>query len=129
MKLTGYAGNFESTLSDDIAAQHDIEAGAIVVATGGEESPPAEYLYGQTEQVITQRELDERLASGTVNAQDLKAVVMVQCVGSRDAERPYCSRICCSQALKNALALKSQNPGIEIVIFYRDLMSYGLKEE
>jgi heterodisulfide reductase subunit A len=129
VKLTGYAGNFKSTLSDSDAAQHDIEAGAIVVATGGEESRPTEYLYGQTEQVITQRELEERLVGGTVNPQDLKAIVMIQCVGSRDAERPYCSRVCCSQALKNALTLKRQNPEVEIVIFYRDVMSYGFKEE
>jgi heterodisulfide reductase subunit A len=54
---------------------------------------------------------------------------MIQCVGSRDKERPYCSRICCSQALKNALKLKEANPEIELAILYRDMMSYGFKEE
>jgi heterodisulfide reductase subunit A len=125
----GYAGNFQCTLRDGDSAQHDIEAGAIIIAAGGEESRPAEYLYGQAGPVITQRELEERLAGGALNAQDLKCMVMIQCVGSRDEERPYCSRVCCSQALKNALALKRQNPDIEIIVFYRDLMSYGFKEE
>ncbi|HEY77758.1 MAG TPA: CoB--CoM heterodisulfide reductase iron-sulfur subunit A family protein [Dehalococcoidia bacterium] len=129
VECQGYAGNFQCTLRDGDSAQHDIEAGAIIIAAGGVESRPAEYLYGQAEPVITQRELDERLAGGALNAQDLKCVVMIQCVGSRDEERPYCSRVCCSQALKNALALKRQNPDIDIVVFYRDLMSYGFKEE
>jgi heterodisulfide reductase subunit A len=129
VECQGYAGNFQCTLRDGNSAQYDIEAGAIVIAAGGAESRPAEYLYGQAEPVITQRELEERLAGGALNAHDLKCVVMIQCVGSRDEERPYCSRVCCSQALKNALALKRQNPDIDIVVFYRDLMSYGFKEE
>ena len=129
VQLTGYAGNFWCTLKDKNSEFHRIEAGVVIVATGAEEFQPTEYLYEQSEQVITQRELEERLFSGRLEPKDLKSVVMIQCVGSREETRPYCSRVCCSQALKNALTLKRQNPEIEIVIFYRDLMSYGFKEE
>jgi len=129
VEVIGYAGNFRCTLRDKSSELHHIEAGVIIVATGAEALQPTEYLYGQAEQVITQRELEERLSSGRLDPKDLKSVVMIQCVGSREEGRPYCSRVCCSQALKNALTLKRQNPDIEVIIFYRDLMSYGFKEE
>lgn len=129
VQVAGYAGNFESTLRDKNSEFHRIEVGVIIVATGAEEFQPTEYLYGQCEQVITQRELEKRLFSQRLDLKDLKSVVMIQCVGSREETRPYCSRICCSQALKNALTLKRQNPEVEVVIFYRDLMSYSFKEE
>ncbi|MFC2010579.1 4Fe-4S binding protein, partial [Chloroflexota bacterium] len=51
------------------------------------------------------------------------------CVGSRDSERQYCSRVCCSQSIKNALKLKELNPEMEIYILYRDMRTYGLMED
>ncbi len=60
---------------------------------------------------------------------DKKTVVMIQCVGSREPDRPYCSRVCCQQAIKNALLLKERNPEINIYILYRDIRTYGLREE
>ena len=128
-QVTGYAGNFWCTLSDRNSQFYGVAAGVIIVATGAEEFKPTEYLYGQAKPVITQRQLEEELYSRRLHPKDLKSVVMIQCVGSREERRPYCSRICCSQALKNALILKRQNPEIEVFIFYRDLMSYGFKEE
>ncbi len=129
LETKGYAGNFSCTLRDKDSECHSIEVGAIIAATGAGESHPNEYLYGQAEQVITQRELEEKIYSEHLNPRDLKSIVMIQCVGSREEQRPYCSRVCCSTALKNALTLKRQNPEIEIIIFYRDLMSYGFREE
>ncbi|MFH1648100.1 MAG: FAD-dependent oxidoreductase [Chloroflexota bacterium] len=127
--VTGHIGNFKCTLNDKPSGPADIEAGAIIVATGAGESRPSEYLYGQAGQVITQRELEAGLASGRIDAAALRSVAMIQCVGSRDKDRPYCSRVCCSQALKNALTLKLLNPETEITVFYRDIMSYGFREE
>ncbi|MBA7629872.1 Ferredoxin--NADP reductase [subsurface metagenome] len=124
----GYAGNFEVSLRNKDSL-HPLEVGAIIVATGGEEYQPTEYLYGQSRQVITQQELEGRLLSVELNPQSLRSVVMIQCVGSREEKRPYCSRVCCSQALKNALTLKKENPEIEVFVLYRDMMSYGFKEE
>ena len=129
--IEGYAGNYEVTLNG-VGAQGvapTLNVGAVIVATGGQESRPTEYLYGQCPNAITQSELERRLSHGEVDAASLKSVVMIQCVGSRDEQRPYCSRICCSQALKNALALKERNPDVQVFILYRDLMSYGLNEE
>ena len=129
IEASGYAGNFEATLKDKNDTLYPIKVGAIVIATGAQEYEPTEYLYGQSDRVINQKELERRLASGELDPKGLGSVVMIQCVGSRDEERPYCSRICCSQALKNAINLKEKNPQVEIFILYRDMMSYGFQEE
>jgi heterodisulfide reductase subunit A len=122
----GHIGRFNCTLKGPESGPAAIEVGAIVVATGAVESSPSEYGFGQSVKIITQRELEKRLASG---AFEFDSVAMVQCVGSRDSDRPYCSRICCSQALKNALAIKRLNPAATVTIFYRDIMAYGFREE
>jgi heterodisulfide reductase subunit A len=127
--VSGFVGNFKITLKDKDPHINHLEVGAIVVATGGQEYRPGEYLCGQNGQVITQQELEERLSTDKLDPLSLKSVVMIQCVGSKDKDRPYCSRICCSQALKNALKLKEANPEIEVAVLYRDMMSYGFKEE
>ena len=106
-----------------------INHGVIIVATGAREIKTDRYLYGWDERVVTQRELEEKIALDIETLKQVKRVVMIQCVGSRNEERPYCSRICCSQALKNALKVKEINPQADVLILYRDLMSYGLKEE
>jgi heterodisulfide reductase subunit A-like polyferredoxin len=98
------------------------------VATGANEIKPKEYLYGQHPNVITQRELEERLAQPISNLQSPPSIVMIQCVGSRDDEHPYCSRICCTQAIKNALELKRRNPQTQVAVLYRDIRSYGFRE-
>jgi len=129
IKGSGYAGNFEVVLKDKNSANELIRIGAIIIATGGEAYKPDEYCYNESERVVTQAELEEQMASGKLDALKLGSVIMIQCVGSRNEERPYCSRVCCSQALKNSLNLKDRNPEIDIVVLYRDLMSYGFKEE
>ena len=129
-EITGYVGNFKTLLSTGNGKEEEIEHGVTIVATGGEEYKPNEYLYGQDERIITQRELEERLANDELSAinHQPSTVVMIQCVGSREDERPYCSRICCSQAIKNALKLKELNPKLNIYVLYRDIRSYGIKE-
>ncbi len=127
-QVGGYAGNFEVTLSSK-EEEIPLQVGAVIIATGGKEYQPSEYLYGQSERIVTQRELEQRLASGELKPEGLNLVVMIQCVGSRNTERPYCSRICCNQALKNALKLKQLNPEAQIFVLYRDMMSYGFMEE
>ncbi|MEE9365272.1 MAG: FAD-dependent oxidoreductase [Dehalococcoidales bacterium] len=125
----GYAGNFRVSIKEKDGSLNMLEVGALIVATGGEEYSPQEYLHGQNKKVITQRELEKRLSSGELGPGGLSSVVMIQCVGSRDEDRPYCSRVCCAQAIKNALKLKEANPGIEVNVLHRDIMSYGFKEE
>ncbi len=131
--VEGHAGNFHVILTSTVAdpsgkdlATSSLEVGSIVLAMGADELRPTEYLYGQNDKVITQTELEARLNTGDLG--DVKSVAMVQCVGSRDEDRPYCGRICCAEALLNALRIKEANPHAEVVIFYRDMMSYGLME-
>ncbi|HQH11656.1 MAG TPA: FAD-dependent oxidoreductase, partial [Candidatus Sumerlaeota bacterium] len=126
--LAGYVGNFTSR----IRAQKHIEEvshGIVVVATGAQNDEPNEYLYGQNENVLTQRELEKALFNQTANPADWKQVAMIQCVGSRNEEHPWCSRVCCSEAIRNALKICQMNPSAQIFILYRDIRTYGFKED
>jgi heterodisulfide reductase subunit A len=127
--FSGYLGNFRTEVSAAGKETMALEHGVAVVATGGEELKPKEYLYGKAPQVVTQLELEETIALDRARIQGLKEVVMIQCVGSRNAERPYCSRVCCAEAVKNAIAVKALNPGARVVVLYRDMRTYGLLEE
>ncbi|UCC17933.1 MAG: CoB--CoM heterodisulfide reductase iron-sulfur subunit A family protein [Dehalococcoidales bacterium] len=127
-EFSGYAGNFNVTISDGEEGI-PLQVGSVIVATGGSEYKPEEYFYNESDAVITQSELEERFSSSEMNIEDLESVVMIQCVGSRNAERPYCSRICCSQAIKNSIEVKKRNPDCRVYILYRDMMSYGFLEE
>ncbi|MDI6752757.1 MAG: 4Fe-4S ferredoxin, partial [bacterium] len=124
--VSGHVGHFESEIRNSKLEIRNIEHGVVIVATGGVESKPTEYLYGENDRVITQTQLEAKLK--TQNSK-LKTIVMIQCVGSRTEERPYCSRICCTQAIKNALKLKEMNPETEVYILYRDMRTYGFRED
>ena len=105
-----------------------LKHGIIVVATGGEEwKPKGQYAYGEDERVMTQMELEALIAGS--KAPKAGRVTMIQCVGSRNDERPYCSRVCCSNAIKNALQLKQASPDLDVVILFRDIMTYGFLEK
>jgi len=124
--VEGFVGNFKTKISQN-GKTSEVEHGVVIVATGAKESKPTEYLYGTDNRVMTQRELEEKLVSGD----EFKAerIVMIQCVGSREGDRMYCSRICCSQAIKNALRIKEKNPNAEIFILYREMRTYGFREK
>ncbi len=126
--IDGYVGNYTSRISHE-GTTETIEHGAVVVATGGEAYEPTEYSYEDSENIITQKEFEKDLASGKKYLGDLKEVVMIQCVGSRNDEHPYCSRICCSNAIKNAVRLKENNPDVSVYVLYRDIRTYGFKED
>ena len=103
----------------------EYEHGVVVVATGARESRPVEYFYGKNSRVITQLELEKRID----DLPRCKTVVMIQCVGSREGERLYCSRVCCGQAVKNATLIKKRHSGTEVYVLYRDMRTYGLAEK
>jgi heterodisulfide reductase subunit A-like polyferredoxin len=128
--FSGYVGNFRTELSlGPENAIHDVEHGVTIIATGGEELKPTEYLYGEDRRVLTQMELEKLIAADDGKTSELTEVLMIQCVGSRNEERPYCSRVCCAEAIKNALTLKARNPATRVVILYRDIRTYGFLEE
>jgi heterodisulfide reductase subunit A2 len=121
----GFVGNFETILTDGQVVKH----GAIVLATGGVEYRPTEYLAGQSQNVITQRDLEKKLFGEKLVPRSGERFVMIQCVGSREEPAQYCSRVCCQDAIKNAIAIKERNPAAEVIIVYRDIRTYGLRED
>jgi len=128
--LEGSIGNFKTRIATADGFR-DVQHGVVIVATGAKQYKPKEYLYGQDERVLTQRELEARLAAGNGFLKPngrAKTVVMIQCVGSREDEHPYCSRVCCADAIKNALRIKQESPGTNVYVLYRDIRTYGFKE-
>jgi heterodisulfide reductase subunit A len=127
VSIRGQAGDFWAVLKE-ADGEHEIGVGAVVIATGAEEYRPKEFLYGKDKRVMTQRELEQGLASGNVQPKKINSIAMIQCVGARDKAHPWCNRYCCTEALENALLLKKQNPELEIYVLFKDMMSYGFRE-
>ena len=125
--VDGFIGNFKTTLQANGDSQI-LEHGVTLIASGAEEFKPDDYLYGQDKRVLTGLELQKKIRDGN-ELDACRTAVFVQCVGSRIPQRPYCSKVCCTQSIKSALSLKSQKPDMDIFILYRDLRSYGLRED
>ncbi len=125
---TGYVGNFQTVVKSEKGLS-EIKHGAAVIAVGADEYKPVEYLYGKHDRVLTQLELEEQIANGEDRIINSHSMVMIQCVGCRQIDRDYCSRVCCSQAIKNALKLKQISAEIDIYILFRDIRTYGLMED
>ncbi len=127
--IDGYIGNFKTTVIHGPKKEKtEFEHGVVLVATGAKEYQPTEFLYGQNNKVILQSEF-EKLLNTSNDINDKKSVVMIQCVGSRNDEHPYCSKMCCAEAIKNALLAKQKNPNVEVVVLFRDIRTYGFKEK
>jgi len=124
--VAGHIGDFRARLSKN-GERFEISSGVIIVATGAEPAETNDFMYGSSERVMTQVELEKRLRDGTFPA-GTGNVVMIQCAGSRNDERPYCSRICCSMAVKNALEIKRKDPETNVFVLYRDIRTYGFRE-
>ncbi|MCL4500864.1 MAG: FAD-dependent oxidoreductase [Deltaproteobacteria bacterium] len=127
LDVSGHIGKFRSTL-ESAGFRREIEYGAVVMATGGEEYEPEEYLYCQDSRVLTQTEMENLLGDDPAALSGVPTVAMIQCVGSRSPEHQYCSRTCCGDAIKNAITIKEINPAAQVFVLYRDIRTYGLKE-
>jgi heterodisulfide reductase subunit A-like polyferredoxin len=128
--FSGTKGNFKTALTVGPAMYHrEINHGALIIATGALEYRPEEYLYGESEAVKTQVKLEDILSRDEQGVKEWKNVVMIQCVGSRNQENLNCSRVCCQQAIKNAIAIKEINPDTNIFILHRDIRTYGFLED
>lgn len=126
VEVGGYPGSYKTKINAGGQIK-EIEHGCAVLAAGAGEVKTSEYLYGENPNVVTQTELEARISKGDMSG--VKNVVMIQCVGSRNEERPYCSRICCTQAIKNALKIKELYPEVNVYVLYRDIRVYGTKEK
>ncbi len=123
VNVKGFIGNFDVDI-ESLGRVETLNIGTIIVASGAENlEPTGLFGYGEDERVVTQMQLEEMLREGGLK--NARNVVMIQCVSSRNKERPYCSRICCSEAIKNASYIKEQDPRREVYILYRDLQTYG----
>jgi heterodisulfide reductase subunit A2 len=123
----GFIGNFKTTIRFD-GESRVLEHGVTLIASGAEEFKPENFLHGQDQRVLTGMELQQKIKS-EAEFEACRTVLFVQCVGSRIPERPYCSKVCCTQSIKSALRLKAKNPELDIFILYRDLRSYGFRED
>jgi heterodisulfide reductase subunit A len=106
-----------------------LEFGACILATGGKAYTPHEYLYGEDPRVVTALEFDRKLSTDQSSLTAANATVFIQCVGSRDNDRPYCSRVCCAGSVANALLLKKSNPEMDVYVLNRDIRTYGERED
>jgi heterodisulfide reductase subunit A-like polyferredoxin len=126
--VNGFVGNFVSTVANGDGSR-EIEHGVAIVATGAHSIKPDEYLYGKSDRVFRWHELEEAMEAEPEMVKKAKAAVFIQCVGSREPERPYCSKICCTHSVQIALKLKEINPEIDVFVLYRDLRTYGPRED
>ncbi len=128
--FSGILGNYRTELITgwERLTTTRVKHGAVVLATGGMELRPTEYAYGTHGGILTHLELDAVMERDRDRIKRAGTVAFIQCVGSRTAERPYCSRVCCTHSLKSAIAVREMNPEATVLIFYRDIRSYGFRE-
>ncbi len=125
----GFVGNYVSSITAEGGGETMVEHGVVILATGGHELRPTEYLYGDHDAVLTSLELDMELRGNPDAPKDWDSVAFIQCVGSREPERPYCSRLCCTHSVESALKIKEANPEAQVYILYRDIRTYGVRED
>jgi heterodisulfide reductase subunit A len=127
-EATGYVGNFVTKVKSERGVT-EIQHGVAIIAVGADVYEPTEYLYGKDARVLTHLELEEKISKGDEKVINAQTIVMIQCVGCRNEDRNYCSRVCCSESIKNALKLKEINPEMDIYILFRDIRTYGILED
>ena len=125
-EVSGFIGNFKSKLSSG----QELDHGVVVLATGAKAyQPKGQYLYSENPNVLLSLDLDSEIVRKSERIKSAKTAVFIQCVGSRIPERMYCSKVCCAHSVENALKLKEMNPDMDIYIIYRDMRTYGKKED
>ncbi|HAY21875.1 MAG TPA: heterodisulfide reductase [Desulfobacterales bacterium] len=127
IQVSGFVGNFESTVRSG-GSERQLQHGVAILATGAHSLKPSEYLYGQNDRVTRWHDLEKRFIEQPRLLEEAEAVAFIQCVGSREPQRPYCSKICCTSSVAQAIALKKRKPELQVYILYRDLRTYGPRE-
>jgi heterodisulfide reductase subunit A len=126
--VQGFVGQFTTTVVTD-GTERDLHHGVVILATGARRFEPREYLYGQSDRVVLWHELEALYEAEPQRLRESEAVAFIQCVGSREPERPYCSKVCCTASVEQAIGLKTRKPDLDVFILYRDLRTYGLRED
>jgi len=125
--VEGFVGNFTAEVEADGKVEK-IPHGVAVIATGAEPLVPDEYCFGKSERIMLSLDLDKALRERNALVSNARSAVFIQCVGSREPSRPYCSRVCCTHSIENAIMLKEMNPSMDVFILYRDIRTYGMRE-
>jgi heterodisulfide reductase subunit A len=125
--VEGFVGNFKSLINTQ-GRKTEVEHGAAIIAMGGHSYKPTEYLYKENPKVLLSLEMDQALREKNPMVTGAKCAAFIQCVGSREPNRPYCSRVCCTHSVESAVQLKEINPEMDVYVLYRDLRTYGLRE-
>ncbi|MFO7859893.1 MAG: FAD-dependent oxidoreductase [Desulfosalsimonas sp.] len=125
--VDGFVGNFKTIMLEN-DQEVELEHGAAVLATGASPYEPTEYAYGQDQRIVTSLELDKKFQKEDPGLEKINSAAFIQCVGSREPGRMYCSRVCCTHSIENAIELKKRNPEMNVYILYRDIRTYGEKE-
>ena len=125
--IEGFVGNFTSNFYTKRDAWI-LEHGIAILATGASALKPTEYDYGKDPRILTSLELDRKFMKKDPALKTLNSAVFIQCVGSREPGRLYCSRVCCTHSIDNALELKKLNPDMNVFVLYRDIRTYGKRE-
>jgi len=128
-EVNGVIGNFKSRLVNAHGKEIEVNHGAAIIANGAESYEPEEYLYGEDPNIFLSLELDQKIMEDADRLRDVNTAVFIQCVGSREPNRPYCSKVCCTHSIHSALILKELNPDMDIYILYRDIRTYGERED
>ncbi len=128
VEAEGFVGNFSSTVKCGEKTEV-VEHGAVIIAIGGRGLIPSEYHFGKHPDIFTSIDLDGAIATDHARLKDVKAAVFIQCVGSREPQRPYCSKVCCTQSIQSTLRLKALNPEMDIYVLFRDIRTYGERED
>jgi heterodisulfide reductase subunit A-like polyferredoxin len=123
----GFIGNYNTTIKTP-AGERSLDHGVTIMCTGGQAYIPEEYLYGQDPNIFTSLEFDKLIAGKDPRLDSAKQAVFIQCVGSREPQRPYCSRLCCTHSVESAIDLKRHNKEMDVFVLYRDMRTYGERE-
>jgi heterodisulfide reductase subunit A len=123
----GFVGNFKSTLQKRDKTEV-VEHGAVIITSGARQHKPEEYLFGKHPGVFVSMAVDRAITKSPEKFSQVACAVFIQCVGSREPQRPYCSKVCCTQAILNALRLKRLNPDMAVYVLFRDIRTFGLRE-
>jgi heterodisulfide reductase subunit A len=126
--VDGFGGDFKTTIQHN-GESKVLEHGVTIIASGASALKPNQYLYGKDPRVVTGLEFQQHLIDNDPSLGQINTAVFVQCVGSRIPQRPYCSKVCCTQSIKSSLKLKEINPRMNIFVLYRDMRPYGLRED
>jgi len=126
--VSGHVGNFVSLIRTGPSRRRTIDHGAVIIATGAKRYIPEEFEYGKIPKVVAAIEFDKLHTHNETRVANGKSFVFIRCVGSRNRQRPYCSKSCCTHSIQSAIKLKKEAPDRQIYILYRDIRTYGQRE-